>query len=92
MNYQKTETRIEPAPIAKGVTPTSSGYNPEIQHGFQIVPDEGGKPWGLFWNVYSRYLPDEGYVQIEGSALPLVWGVLRAEQKKIAEDLVFGRR
>ncbi|MBI3934609.1 MAG: DUF4157 domain-containing protein [Acidobacteria bacterium] len=86
MNYQYIKTYIAPAPIAKEVTRTKTGHGAEIQHGFQIVPDEGGKPWGPFWNVYS------GHVQVEGSALPHVWEVLTAEQKKIAEDLVFGRR
>ncbi len=86
MNYQYIKTYIAPAPIAKEVTRTKTGHGSEIQHGFRIVPDEGGKPWGPFWNVYS------GFVQVEGSALPDVWEVLTAEQKKIAEDLVFGRR
>jgi hypothetical protein len=86
MNYQYIKTYHAPAPIAKKVTRAQTGYGPEIQNGFQIVPDEGGKPWGPFWNIYS------GYVPVEGSALSQVWEVLTTEQKKIAEDLVFGRR
>ncbi len=85
LNYQAKKTYVEPAPIAKEVIYEKAGHNPEIQYGFQVVPDEGGKPWGPFWNEYS------GHVQAEGSALPPVWDVLRVEQKNIAEDLVFGR-
>jgi len=85
INYQYLKTYIAPTPMAEEVIRTETGYNPEIQTGFQIVPDEGGKPWGPFWNVYSGG-------QVEGSALPHVWKVLTAEQKKIAEDLVFGKQ
>jgi hypothetical protein len=86
LNYRTKKTYVGSGRIADKVIYEKAGYNPEIQYGFQVVPDTGGKPWGPFWNEYS------GYVQVEGSALPHVWDVLRAEQKNIAEDLVFGRR
>lgn len=85
MNFQYLKTYIAPAPIAKEVRRTPTGHGIYIQNGFRIVPDEGGEPWGPFWNIYS------GYVQVQGSALTPVWEVLAAEQRKIAEDLVFGR-
>lgn len=85
-NYQYIKTYHAPAPIAKEVTRAWTGTNPEIQHGYQIVPDEGGKSWGPFWNVYS------GYVPVEGSALSQVWEILTVEQRNIAEDLMFGGR
>lgn len=70
--------------LATEVTRERKGFNPrEIQGGYQIVPEEGGEPWGPFWNVY------EGYELVEGSALAQVWQVLEAEQRKMAEDLVF---
>jgi hypothetical protein len=80
------ETLMLPkAQIAHRVTREGRGYNPrEIQVGYQIVPEEGGKLWGPFWEVYEGSLP------VKGSALTQVWKVISAEQRKIAEDLVFG--
>lgn len=86
MNYQYIKTYHAPAPIAEKVTHEKTGANPrEIQVGYQIIPDEGGKAWGPFWNVYS------GYVPVQGSALSQVWEIIEAQQQTVAEDLVFGK-
>ena len=71
--------------IAHRLDYESHGYNPaEIQVGYQIVPEEGGEPWGPFWNTY------DGYTVNDGSALAAVWATLTAQQHQIAKDLVFG--
>lgn len=70
-------------PIAKKVTHERRGYGLETQYGYEIVPDEGGKPWGPFWNSYS----DKG--QDEGSQIPEIWRILYNEQRRLAEDLAF---
>ena len=85
LDYRYVKKYVAPAPIAKEVVRTPVGHQTEVQSGFRIVPDEGGAPWGPFWNVFS------GTLQVEGSALPHVWEVLTQQQKTIAEDLVFGR-
>jgi hypothetical protein len=77
---------LEEGQLASRVTREKKGVEPHgTQVGYQIVPGEGGELWGPFWNVYRGYAVDEG------SALVQVWEVLEAEQRKIAEDLVFGK-
>ncbi|NOR41701.1 MAG: DUF4157 domain-containing protein [Gammaproteobacteria bacterium] len=87
--YLKTYHDVSAGPepeLASRVTREMRGFQPnEIQVGYQIVPDQGGKLWGPFWNVY-----EEGWRKVEGSALVQVWEVLQNEHRKIAENLVFG--
>ena len=59
-----------------------SSWAKDVQFGYQIVPDKGGKPSQLFWNNFS------GLQQILGSSMPNVWQTLVPEQERLAEDLV----
>jgi hypothetical protein len=82
-------------PISAGVSamrgqiPTKSssklsGYSPqEIQAGYKIIPQEGGPPWGPFWNIYSDQLEEEG------SALDQVMEILVTEKQELAKVLAF---
>jgi hypothetical protein len=71
-------------PIAKSVTHELSQVGPDTQHGYMVVPDEGGAPWGPFWEQYKQRETDDQ------SGLRQAWEVLAKEQKQIAEDLAFG--
>ena len=65
-----------------------TGVHPyTTQEGYQIIPDEGGEPYGPFWDKYRGYdLIKEG----EEAALAQVWKVLKDEQRRVAKDLAFG--
>jgi hypothetical protein len=81
----KSNDPLDPGRLANRVTREHKGTNPQtIQTGYQLVPKEGGKTWGPYWNIYR------GNELLQKAALGEVWKVLTAEQKRIAEDLVFG--
>jgi hypothetical protein len=49
----KSNDPLDPGRLANRVTREHKGTNPQtIQTGYQLVPKEGGKTWGPYWNIY----------------------------------------
>jgi hypothetical protein len=82
VNYGYRKTYFAAHPIAEKVTYEDRGAGNEIQHGYKVIDDQGGKPWGPFWNPYVDGVEDEK------AGLAEAWQVISALPRTIAEDLV----